>query len=110
MKSLLVLLALTSLAFSQKVSYKGYKVLKTEPLSAESTLILRDLQQEDMFDFWQEPIIGRTADIMASSKTLPYLTEILEKSGIKYSTMIEDVEDLHQSNQRYRKNLISKVA
>jgi hypothetical protein len=44
------------------------------------------------FDFWADPVQGRSADIMASPQNLPDLEKFLTQHQIQYSIMIEDVE------------------
>jgi len=100
------LLALPCLVFSNddeitsRVSYNGYKVFRTQALNLTSAKYLRELQLEDMFDFWKEANIGQSADIMASPENIPILENLLSEHGIHYTEMIKDVEVLHQSNLR----------
>ena len=77
-----------------KILYKGLPIRKSKCHYSQS------LQLEEDFDFWQDPVIGRSADIMASPEMLPELQQILSKYGIHYTVMIEDVEALHKSNER----------
>jgi hypothetical protein len=44
------------------------------------------------FDFWADPVQGRSADIMVSPHNLADLEQFLAKHQIQYSVMIEDVE------------------
>lgn len=53
--------------------------------------ILGRLVERD-FDFWADPVSGRSADIMVSPQYLADLEELLAKHQIQYSVMIEDVE------------------
>merc|ERR1719369_735236 len=92
-------LALT-LASAERVTYDGYKVLRTQFLNMTSAKFLRELQIEDELDFWQDPMINRSADIMVSPDMLPHLQQLLREHGIHFTVMIEDVEELHRSNQR----------
>lgn len=99
------LLALPCLVFgddetTQRVSYNGYKVFRTQALNLTSAKYLRELQLEDMFDFWKEANIGQSADIMASPENIPILENLLSEHGIHYTEMIRDVEILHQRNNR----------
>jgi len=90
----------TTFVLSERVSYEGYKVLRTQYLNMTTSKALQSLKLEDDFDFWKDPVIGRSADIMASPEMLPELQQILSKYGIHYTVMIEDVEALHKSNER----------
>merc|ERR1712156_49142 len=100
MKTVLALLAFLAIASSERVTYDGYKVLRTQHLNMTTSKALQSLQLEDVFDFWQDPVIGRSADIMASPEMLSELQQILSKNGIHYTVMIEDVEELHKGNER----------
>ena len=87
-------------AASSRVSYEDYKVLKTQPLNEAHAEILRDLRNEDVFDFWQDPNVGRSADILASPELLPMLEQFLQENKIQFSVMIENLEDLRRSNEK----------
>merc|ERR1711976_1095335 len=100
MKTVLALLAFLAIASSERVTYDGYKVLRTQHLNMTTSKALQSLQLEDVFDFWQDPVIGRSADIMASPEMLSELQQILSKNGIHYTVMVEDVEELHRGNER----------
>merc|ERR1711997_774180 len=90
----------TTFVLSERVSYEGYKVLRTQYLNMTTSKALQSLKLEDDFDFWKDPVIGRSADIMTSPEMLPELQQILSKYGIHYTVMIDDVEALHKSNER----------
>merc|ERR1712156_615947 len=100
MKTVLALLAIVAIASSERVTYDGYKVLRTQHLNMTTSKALQSLKLEDVFDFWQDPVIGRSADIMASPEMLSELQQILSKNGIHYTVMVEDVEELHKGNER----------
>merc|ERR1712156_872028 len=98
MKTVLALLAIVAIASSERVTYDGYKVLRTQHLNMTTSKALQSLQLEDVFDSWQDPVIGRSADIMASPEMLSELQQILSKNGIHYTVMVEDVEELESQN------------
>jgi len=100
MKTVFAIVAFLAFASSERVTYDGFKVLRTQHLNMTTSKALQSLQLEGEFDFWQKPVIGRSADIMASPEMLPELQQILSKNGIHYTVMIEDVEALHKSNER----------
>jgi len=100
MKSIVLLAFLALASSAERVTYDGYKVLRTQYLNMTTAKFLRQLQLEDDLDFWQDPVIGRSADIMTSPELLPHLQQLLLDNGIHYTVMIEDVEELHRSNQR----------
>jgi len=100
MKTVFAIVAFLAFASSERVTYDGFKVLRTQHLNMTTSKALQSLQLEGEFDFWQKPVIGRSADIMASPEMLPELQQILSKNVIHYTVMIEDVEALHKSNER----------
>ena len=105
MKTVFLAFLAISSVLSERVSYDGYKVLRTQYLNMTTSKALQSLQLEDDFDFWQDPVIGRSADIMASPQMLPELQQLLSKHGIHYTVMIEDVEALTQSQMKPRNKL-----
>ncbi len=68
-----------------------YKVLRTQALDKHTAEILGRMTERD-FDFWADPVQGRSADIMVSPHNLADLEQFLAKHQIQYSVMIEDVE------------------
>ena len=100
MRSLSLILLIATIAFGDKVSYDGYKVLRTQHLNMTTAKALQNLRLEDTFDFWKDPVIGRSADIMVSPQGLKGLEDLLAAHGIHHTVMIEDVEALHQNNKR----------
>merc|ERR1711963_652893 len=93
-------LLILPLFVASRVSYEGYKVLKTQPLNEAHAEILRNLQNEDVFDFWQDPVIGRSADILASPELLPMLEQFLQENKIQFSVTIDNLEELRRSNEK----------
>merc|ERR1712226_232201 len=100
----LALLAISSV-LSERATYDGYKVLRTQYLNMTTSKALQSLKLEDDFDFWKDPVIGRSADIMASPQMLPELQQLLSKHGIHYTVMIEDVEAVTQSQMKPKTKL-----
>lgn len=90
---MLVGLAITVAAANSKISYHGYKVLRTQALDKHTAEILGRMTERD-FDFWADPVQGRSADIMVSPHNLADLEQFLAKHQIQYSVMIEDVESV----------------
>jgi len=90
---ILVGLAITVAAANSKISYHGYKVLRTQALDKHTAEILGRMTERD-FDFWADPVQGRSADIMVSPHNLADLEQFLAKHQIQYSVMIEDVESV----------------
>lgn len=90
---LLIGLASALATANSKISYHGYKVLRTQALDKHTAEILARLSERD-FDFWADPVSGRSADIMVSPQNLANLEEFLAKHQIQYSVMIEDVEGI----------------
>ena len=84
------------------ITYPGHPCTNMVRLISLSFYIIffRELQLEDMFDFWKEANIGQSADIMASPENIPFLENLLSEHGIHYTEMIKDVEVLHQKNLR----------
>ena len=96
--ALLILPLFAFFAAASRVSYEGYKVLRTQPLNKVHAEILRDLRNEDVFDFWQDPNVGRSADVLASPELLPMLEQFLRENNIQFSVMIDNLEQLRRTN------------
>jgi murein tripeptide amidase MpaA len=80
-------------------SYQGYKVLRTETLDSAAAKILNDVQVETTLDFWQDPVPGRQADVMTPPHFMDKLANFLKEHGIKFTIMIDDVEELVQESK-----------
>ena len=106
MKSILLLALGTTLSLASK-RFDGYQMLRTQPLAQAQVKFLQKLQEEQDLDFWKDPIINRSADIMVSPENLPSLRESLKFQGIEYSVMIQDLEALHQHNSRPKRSTSS---
>ena len=65
--------------------------MRTQALDKHTSEILGRMTERD-FDFWADPVPGRSADIMSSPQNLPDLEKFLTQHQIQYSVMIEDVE------------------
>merc|ERR1712002_1013932 len=80
-------------------SYHGYKVLRTEKLSFEKMELLKNFQIQSNLDFWKEPWLGQPADIMVPASKMFEVNEWLSSHNIKFSIMVENVQDLVELSQ-----------
>jgi len=90
-------LAMASLALVQAkamVDYSGYQVLRVQVRTEQEAETLNTLQEENLFDFWTEIMIGKHVDIMAAPTTIASLYTWLEDHDLLYSVMIQDVAPL----------------
>merc|ERR1719391_835888 len=85
---------LAALAVSAEKEYNGYKVFRTNRLNITNVDLLHEIQLSSGLDFWKEPSPGRQADIMTPPELEESVTAWLDKNGIPYHTMIEDVQQL----------------
>merc|ERR1719391_756841 len=85
---------LAVLAVSAEKEYNGYKVFRTNRLNTTNVDLLREIQLSSGLDFWKEPSPGRQADIMTPPELEESVTAWLDKNGISYHTMVEDVQQL----------------
>jgi len=93
--------SLLALTVSSHKSYEGYKVLRTGKLDQASADLLRDVQSDTPLDFWKDPSVGRSADIMASPEQLESVSAWLTSNGITFHTMVENVQQLiHETRPR----------
>lgn len=71
-----------------------YRVLKTSPLDNDQAWAVRELQaSNNRLDFWKEAQVGASAEIMVHQDLLNGLNEFMALNNIKYTVMIEDVEE-----------------
>jgi len=95
MRFALVAAALLAVATANKVTYDGYKVLRTEKLSSEAAKLLQSIQaNSNKVDFWTEPASNRMVDMMVSGDNIRVLEAILNDNNISFHYMVEDVQSL----------------
>jgi len=75
-------------------SYEGYQVFRISPQTRAEVDYLAGLQDRPMFDFWTEPVLGRTADVMVPPRFVPAFTADLAAQGLTFEVMIPDVQKL----------------
>merc|ERR1711892_1441809 len=93
--SVLLVLSLACLGLGQKkVNYSGYQVLRVEVRNEQEAAKLKSLEEENLFDFWTEIMLGKHVDVMASPENMGALEMWIETNGLKSSVMIQDVAPL----------------
>lgn len=55
---------------------------------------LRDLQENEMYDFWTEPSTKVATDVLVPETRLEEFEEYMKNEGFTYSVMIEDLGKL----------------
>merc|ERR1712142_275113 len=72
--SYILVLALASLSMVKAmVDYSGYQVLRVQVNNQQEAETLKNLEEENLFDFWTEIRLGKHVDIMASPNTIDKL-------------------------------------
>jgi len=100
MRVLCALATLVALVTAERRSYHGHQVLRTGALDANSSAVLRSLMMaRTTLDFWREPAPGLSADINIPGEAVAAVKKLLDVYGISYTTMIEDLGTLSESNQ-----------
>jgi len=100
MRVLCALATLVVLVTAERRSYHGHQVLRTGALDANSSAVLRSLMMaKTTLDFWREPAPGLSADINIPGEAVAAVKKLLDVYGISYTTMIEDLGTLSESNQ-----------
>merc|ERR1712002_649066 len=92
-------ITLIATAYCSQKSYEGFQVLRTGTLDHTSVKLLRQVQDETNLDFWKDPAPGRSADIMVSAEVIDDVKTWLNKQGISYHTMVDNVERLIQETK-----------
>ena len=95
---LLLLMRLLLCGQSEKVPYNDYQVLRIPVSNEGQASILKTL--ETKFDFWADPMPGRAADIMVSTKTKGDLLDFLKENHLDWSVFVEDVQVLIDAEAR----------
>ena len=67
-------------------------VLRTEPLNLSQTIALKKLEETGDYNFWKGARARSNADIMAHSKDVEKLTQLLNDQKIHHTIMVDDVE------------------
>merc|ERR1719391_377088 len=75
-------------------SYEGYQVFRISPKTEAEVAYLAKQQHRPMLDFWTEPVLGRTADVMVPPRFIPAFTADLTAQGLTFELMIPDVQKL----------------
>merc|ERR1712240_75284 len=93
--SYILVLALASLSMVKAmVDYSGYQVLRVQVNNQQEAETLKNLEEENLFDFWTEIRLGKHVDIMASPNTISSLETWLGSHSLVFSVMISDVAPL----------------
>ena len=71
----------------------SYTVLRTQQLSLSQALALQKLEVTSNYDFWKSARPNGNADIMVHKDSMNRLTEFLQDRKIRFSVMVEDVEE-----------------
>ncbi|XP_053686630.1 carboxypeptidase B-like [Sabethes cyaneus] len=99
MRSLAVLafLVLATVAFAEQVSYRNYKVYKTEVAKREQLALLKRWEHLEGVDFW-ESTGGR---IMIEPRLQKKFELFLQAHKIPHELIIEDVEKTIEAERKY---------
>jgi len=93
--SYILVLVLASLSMVKAmVDYSGYQVLRVQVNNQQEAETLKNLEEENLFDFWTEIRLGKHVDIMASPNTISSLETWLGSHSLVFSVMISDVAPL----------------
>lgn len=95
MQSFFLTICLICSVFAEKTRFDNFKVYRIYPQTDEALQILKDLQQNATFDFWQEATITEAAvDLMVSPIVEPELLSILSSQYFNYNILINNVQKL----------------
>lgn len=89
---LLVLLTgvLISLANGDKVRYDNSQVFRVNVQTERQLDVLQTLQ--GIFDFWKEPLLARTADVLVRPEQLVQFQRLMSQFGIENELKIQNVQ------------------
>ena len=71
----------------------SYKVVRLKVRTEESLRALNGLWEDGSWDFWTEPALNSTADVLLSPEQLPIIKEISKKFGIEHEVMIDQLDE-----------------
>lgn len=95
MKHFLLTIGLVCVVLGEKTLFDNFKVYRIWPQTDVALQILKKLQQNETFDFWQEPTVsGRSADLMVSPVVESDLIKILASQFFYHKILINDVQKL----------------
>jgi len=94
MVRVLVALAAIVAVVSAATDYTGYRLVRTHKLGEAAVATLnRVMLQENRFDFFIQPSLGREADILVSPDEFPLLESILSNLGVGRRVLVENYQE-----------------
>lgn len=91
--SCILLVIFATFVASEKARFDSYKVFTVDVENNAQLRSLHMLEQESNgLDFWQTPIIGRSADIMVSPHKFADFEDIVETLQLKSTLKIDNVQ------------------
>lgn len=90
---------LAAFTLSEKARYDNFRVFR---VNVENEAQLNALQSIDGdFDFWKEPSLGRTADVMVKPEQMAEFQKLIKTFEINSDLSIDDVQRYVRHSQVY---------
>lgn len=86
------LLLLGALCAADKVRYDGYKLYKISVPDSSGLEQLKDMQNEDGYNFWGQPRINSTTTVMIAPAKLQEFMKISNATRLDPELMMDDVQ------------------
>lgn len=105
MELFLLVICLICSVFAEKTIFDDFKVYRIYPKTDKALEILKDLQHNATFDFWQEATIpGAAVDLMVSPIVEPELLSIISSQYFNYNIVINNVQKLITNERAKTRN------
>lgn len=90
--------ALVAVLSAKPQRFDNYKVFEIKVLNEDHVNILRSLERDatDDYDFWNSPIIGRSADIMVKPEKSDEFERMIKNYDMDIDVKISNLQELVQ--------------
>ncbi|CAG7687277.1 unnamed protein product, partial [Allacma fusca] len=89
--SFVIVLSVVGNPLSSVRDYSGFQVLRLYVKNIESLLALNELQDRGLYDFWKEPQLNSTTDIMVSPEQFLEILTLIQKHNIEHEVMYQNL-------------------
>ncbi|XP_037037661.1 zinc carboxypeptidase-like [Bradysia coprophila] len=92
----ILFVVLAAVVSAKQQRFDNYKVYEVKVSNEDHVNILRSLERDtaDDYDFWNSPIIGRSADIMVAPEKTGDFEKMIQNFGLDIDVKIPNLQDL----------------
>lgn len=90
LKSILVIIFLSTVVWSQQLTFHNFKVFSVKVQTQEQLKALSDID----YTYWKEPILGKDADIVVPPYKLNEFNDFVSALNLNTTLKISDIQRL----------------